>query len=153
MKTLVIILTSLCFFSCFGKDFKIVESTSQKWVGGIPGSGKGTNYVIKIVPYKNSDKLHIDKIWIGNKYFEVTPLTDPRNKKSTSFQEKDTLYIRIHHYIRTNMQGEVLKPKLSEENELPHEYEGEALLAFTYKGKRKYKVIKEFKKLKFIPYP
>ncbi len=153
MKNLVLILASLCLFSCFGKDFKIVEATSQKWVGGVPGSGKGTNYLIKILPYKSSDKLQIDKIWIGNKYFDITPLTDPKNKKSTNFEKNDTLYIRIHQYTRTNMQGEILKTKVKEENDVPEEYEGEALLSFTYKEKRKYKVIKEFKKLKFIPYP
>lgn len=153
MKNLIIILISLCLLSCFGKDFEIIEATSQKWVGGIPGSGKGTNYVIKVIPYKSSDKLQIDKIWIGNDYYEITPLTNPQNKNSTSFEMKDTLYIRIHKYIRTNMLGEIVKPNLKEGTEIPPEFEGDALLAFTYKGERKYKVIKEFKKLKFIPYP
>ena len=41
---------------------------------GAPGSGKGYNYVIKLLPYKGDDKLKIDKIWIGDNYFDhLTP--------------------------------------------------------------------------------
>ncbi len=152
MKYFVII-ASFCLFSCWGKDFQVIESTSQKWYGGTPGSGKGKNYVLKAVAYKSSDNLAINKIWIDGEFFEITPLTDRKDKNSTNFEPKDTLLIRVHQYTRTNMLGEVVKTEAKEGEEVPQEFEGAALIGYTYKGKQKYKVIEKFKELKLIAYP
>ena len=152
MKTLVIILTSLSLFGCFTKDFEVVDATSQKWIGGIPGAGKGTNYEIKVLAFKNSARLQIDKIWIGEEYYDISALKDSKKTKDTSFEKMDTLYIKVHKYIRTDREGVEIKTEVDQKNKLPKEYVGEALIGFTYKGKRKYKTIGSFKKLKFIPY-
>ncbi|NOZ45497.1 MAG: hypothetical protein GXO79_01820 [Chlorobi bacterium] len=152
MKTLIILLFSFCLFGCFSKDFKVIDATSQKWVGGIPGSGKGTNYVIKVISFKNNKYLHINQVWIGDEYYNVKALKNPALINETSFEKNDTLYIKIHKYIRTNMLGEVVKPKATEESKVPIKYDGAALIGYTYRGKKKYKEIKTFKELKFIPY-
>ena len=153
MKSLVILVLSFCLLGCLSKDFSIIEATSQKWVGGAPGSGKGVNYIITVVSGKDNEKLGIDKIWIGNEYYDIAALKNPNKKNEVKFNKGDTLFIKIHQYTRTNMLGDVIKKEVNEENKVPHEYDGDALLGYTIKGKRKYKVLKEFTKLKFIPYP
>ena len=122
MKTFLVIISAICLIGCFTKDFEIIEASSQKWIGGAPGSGKGTNYNIKVLPFKDSDKLQIDKIWIGNEYFEINALVDPKDTKNKSFEKNDTLYIKVHKYIRTGRHGEVAKNDENKENIVPEEY-------------------------------
>lgn len=152
MKTLTIVLfLSISCLFCFNK-FEIVEATSKKWTGGIPQAGYGTNYDITIVPNVNSDKLVFDRIWIGKKYFGVSTFQKGKKIRNNLFGKGDTISILINdRIVRRPLPYE--EKCLVEKHELPYKYEGEALLSYTYKGKRKFKIIEKFTKLKEDLYP
>ncbi len=154
MKILSIItLLSISSIMCFNK-FEIIDATSKKWTGGIPQAGYGTNYDITIVPKVNSDKLVFDRIWIGEKYFGVSTFQKGKDIRNNIFSKGDTISILVTDRIARKPLPYVEKGKcLVEKHELPYKYEGEALLSYTYKGKRKYIEISKFTKLKEDFYP
>jgi len=152
MKTFSILTIFFCFF-CFNK-FEIIEATSQKWHGGTRGSGYGTYYKITIIPKTNSNKLKFDKIWVGEKYFNISTFQKGKKMKNNLFEKGDTITIQINDRTVPKNFPHTEKDKcLIEKHELPHKYEGKALLSYTYKGKRKYKEITNFIKKTTLNYP
>ncbi len=135
---LVTVLVSTFFW--FG-DFTVVDATSQDWIGGARGSGKGTNYHITLVAKKCSSKLTIDQLWIGEDFYEVEVFKDLANRSDKSFERKDTLHLVVSKLIR---KGKVFGVSTYQK---PPEHVGEAIIGFVKNGKRKYKVIKKLTKL------
>jgi len=156
MKLLsIILLASLSLSSnlCFDK-FEIIETTSQRWTGGQRNTGYGTYYEINLIPKVNSEVLIFDQAWIGDKYFEISTFQKGKKMRNNLFGKGDTITIRINYSFSPKPLPYVEKEKcLTEKHEIPYKYEGEALISYTYKGKRKYKEIKEFKKLDALQYP
>jgi len=150
---LLISILSLPGSFCFDK-FEIIESTSQKWYGGQRDAGYGTYYEINIVPNANSESLKFDKIWIGEKYFEVSSYQKGKKIKNNTFSKGDTITININDRTVPNFSHQENTEKcLTEKHELPYKYQGKALLSFQYKDKSKYKEIEKFTILKELLYP
>ncbi len=160
MKLLSVILISLFSVtnnSCL-KKFELIKATSQKWHGGIKGSGYGTYYELTIVPNTNSDKLLFDRLWIGKKYFDIQSFQKGKKMRNNLFGKGDTITIRVNKSVKLKPMPFVRKDDnndkcLTEKHPLPKEYKGEALLSYVYKGKRKYFEIKHFTVLEPINYP
>ena len=154
MKSILIVtfFSFLCFF-CFNK-FEIIDATSQNWTGGIPQAGYGTKYELTIIPKTNSDKLEFDRIWVGGKYFNVYAFQKGKKMRNNSFGKGDTITIMINDRTIPELKNRPIKERcLVETHSLPHKYEGEALLSYTYNGKRKYTEIKGFKVKRELFYP
>lgn len=133
-----------------GDKFVIADATSQEWHGGREETGYGTYYELTIIPKTNSENLMFDKLWIGDKYFEIQCFQKGKRVKNNTFNEGDTITIQINDaYIPNKFQKE--KSKMKHED-LPLQYKGEALLSYKHKNKRKYKTIKSFKKLENLNY-
>lgn len=161
MKTVFLFLAiiSSVNISC-KKDFQFVSATSQRWHGGRIESGYGNKYEIKLIPNKSSDKITFDKIWIGEKYFEVKAVQNGRKVKEGIFDAGYEVSIIVNDLIKPKpMQNNKCITK--EEQDLinksktpvPFSYDGVALLSYTVKGKRKYFEVKEFTKLEEYYYP
>ncbi len=148
-QLLFILLVSCCM--C-GKDFEIIKSTSQKWYAGREIAGYGTYYKLTIVPQKKSDKMQFNTFWIGEKAFPVIAYTKNKNKtkiisEENKFAKNDTIYIVINDRTVVNSSKDTVNIAP------PYKFEGEALLGYTVKGKKKYHEIKQFTKLKTLNYP
>ena len=152
MKLLVTFLAILFSFSWFGNDFKIVDTSSQKYAGGREKSGYGTRYNIKLFAQKDSKKLKIDQLWIGEEYFDVKPIKNPKHKNDHEFSKNDTIYLYVKHHIHTD---EEMKKAQKEKKIVkpPYNYLGAALIGYKLRNKRKYKVIEKFTELKKVFYP
>ncbi len=155
MKLLaILILTSLSLTNslCFDK-FEVIKTTSQKWTDKQKSTAYGTNYEITIVPKVNSDELRFDKLWIADKYFQVSCYQKGRRVKNDTFGAGDTITIRVNDEIVPKSMTYVKNEDIENENTLPKEYKGEALLSYIYKGKRKYKIIDKFIIIEAVNYP
>lgn len=153
MKYLLFILSLLFIFPFCLKDFDVLEATSQKWTGGTPDSGKGTNYAVTMLAKTNHENLQIDQLWIGDNFYKVQPYKRTQNRRDTSFVKNDTIFIQANLLFQPDQKGVMLEVKNYENIEKPCDYDGEALIGYELKGKRKYKEIEKLKQLKYIPYP
>ncbi|MCF6185571.1 MAG: hypothetical protein L3J56_13300 [Bacteroidales bacterium] len=158
MKLLSVILISLFSvtnYSCL-KKFELIKATSQKWHGGIKGSGYGTYYELTIVPNSNSDNLVFDKLWIGKDYFDVQCFQKGKKMRNNLFAKGDTVTIRVN---KANNKYKPMPFITKEGNTViqkelpPINYKGAALLSYVYKKKRKYYEINKFTVSEPVFYP
>ena len=136
----------------FGTKVKLLEATSQEWAGGIYESGYGTNFKVTLIAKGNSEKLQVSDLWIGEDYFSVKAVKNLAKRNDLEFSRKDTLYVTAGFTHKPDKDGKYLR-KMGEQKVVPHEYDGVALLGYTWKGKTKYIEIDELKKLEKIIYP
>ena len=140
------------FFSLawFGNDFTVLEITSQKYSGGLEQSGHGTRYVVKLLAGKDSRKLKIDQLWIGDKYFAVKPVKDPKYRNNHEFFKNDTIFLYADDHVYPDM---VNKKENTVNIKLPYKYNGAALIGYKLRNKRRYKVVETITELEKIFYP
>lgn len=150
MKYLSILLLSLLF--SWGDKIQVIQSTSQEWVGGLRESGYGTNYKLIIKAKAGSDQLQIEDLWVGDIHMKVRVMTDPANPQSKTFKKGSQITVNAGIIYRP---GPDEKAQLLSADSLkrPFNFKGEGLLGYTYKGKKSYLVIADFKELKKIIYP
>lgn len=136
----------------------VLNSTAQKWSGGVKGSGSGINYRFTLITKFASTDLIIDKLWIDTTFHTV----EVKQKKSfdiNKYNSNDTIIIYASDYFkspdRPKFEGEdkqsteIEKPNIKP----PYNYNGAALIGYTLKGVRKYKVIDSIQKLNPLYYP
>lgn len=136
----------------FGPKFKLVEASSQEWAGGRYETGFGTYYKMTLITRGGSEKLQVEDLWIGDSFFEVKALKNPANKSDLIFAKRDTVYVKWSLNFKPDKEG-VSKQVVGAQKEPPFEFNGEALLGYTWKGKKKFFEIKDFRKLEKIIYP
>ena len=151
MKTILFSFVALVVF-LFGSKIKVVDATSQQWAGGRYESGFGTDYKITFITKKKSDKIKIDELWVGDDFFEVHAVKDLAHRSDHSFSRKDTIYITAGVKFKPDGHGKDVKVK-GLTKPAPRELNGEALIGYTYRGKRKYIRIEKFRVLEKIIYP
>ncbi len=139
-------------FLFFGAKVKLVDSTSQEWYGGRYESGRGTDYSLTLKARAGSDKLVIDKLWVGEELYEASALKDFARRTEKSFEKGDTIYVRAGKKLLPDEQG-VMKNVSGKKIKPPKSFSGSALLVYTWKGKQKFLEIKEFRVLEKIIYP
>lgn len=151
MKLLIAALMAfICLFSA--PKVKIVDATSQEWYGGRYETGRGTDYIIKIKARGGSENLVIDKLWVGEDFYEVIAIKNPAKKADHYFEKGDTLYIMAGKKIQPDINGSMVKVT-GKTLKTPKEFAGAALLVYTWKGKEKFLEVKEFRILEKIIYP
>ena len=153
MKFIAIIL--LCFFGWFSSTpFKYVETTQQTAMGGRQESGKTIHFEVKLVASHSSTKLKFNKLWIGTDEVEIhLRAADGGFLKDNSFSKKDTITLIAYKRYLPNKGGALIYRKMEGSANIPKEYQGVALLSYSYKGKTKYWEIKKIKKLPNVNLP
>ncbi len=157
MKFLVLFLGLFCIFSC--PKLELMNASESSWVGGRFDSGKGTNYTVRLVAKKSSEKLHIDQMWLKKDsatflYFPVKPQRQLKDFSITNeFAKNDTIYIQANRTQRPNEEGVMEEVVNAEYVNVPYVFEGEALIGYTWKGKRRYMEISGFDKKETVYYP
>ena len=136
----------------FGSKVKLLEATSQKWAGGIYEAGYGTNFKVTLIAKGSSEKLQVSDLWIGEDHFSVKAVKNLAKRNDLEFSKKDTLYVVAGFTFKPDKDGRYIK-KMGDQKPVPREYEGVALLKYTWKGKEKYKEIDKLKELQKIIYP
>jgi len=147
-----LLLFSLFSTSALSQKLTIISATSQKWQGGAFGSGGGINYSIKMIAPRASADFKIDKIWIGEKYYEPV-VNKGLPKLEKDFAKGDTIQLSAAHYIpgeRDKKEGNIPEEK---NIPCPKKYKGDALISYTLKGKRKYFILKKIEALQQLNYP
>lgn len=152
MKALLFIF--LCFFGWFSTSHpKIIDATEQYSAGGRAESGIAITYTIKMIASQSSDILTIDQIWIDSTYFKAQPYKQNSDLSfSQTWEKGDTLFLKVTKRKLPDDKG-TLKDFNGPIKALPYKYEGQALIGYTLKSKRKYIIVKEIKKLPRKYYP
>jgi hypothetical protein len=150
MKILTFVLMALAMAG--GGKFKVTESTSQEWVGGLQQSGYGTDYMLVMKVKAGFDKLQIDELWVGDLRLPARAVTDLKDMSTKNFKKNDIVYVRAGVTWKPDQDGQ-MRVVAGEKKDKPVDYKGEGLIGYTYKGKRGYEVITSFKVLEKIIYP
>jgi len=148
MKILGFILLFL-FGIFFSQPFNIVQSTRQVVNGGRMETGSSEIFLIKMVAKKPSTKLQFEDLWIGVTYYSIKAShQNPDNSISNDFEKGDTIYIQAVKRSIPDMHGNLQVQEPTNKKNVPIEYEGNALIGYTFKGVQHYAIIKDFQKLK-----
>jgi hypothetical protein len=127
---------------------KLISASSENWLSGTNGGGKGTEYYIKI-KILSSNKVEFDSLFTNKKGFK-TYLANP-NKGITStpitVSKNDTITVRVSDITFPN------RPIVSQNNVSIKKFKGEALLKYYDDGKINYLLIKNISKTKSINRP
>ncbi len=138
--------------SCL-EQFEIVNATKMDWKGGQKETGYGTYYEINILTKTNSENLIFDKLWIGEKYFEISCFQKGKRIKNNTFGTNDTITIQVNDRIVPKSITNIETENNNSDHLKSPDYNGDALLSYTFKGKRKYFEIEKFTQLETQYYP
>lgn len=123
--------------------FRIVRSTSQEWVAGIRGGGKGTDYFFK-VEITTDDDLHFDTVWMKNRAYALFATKEKPGISSQPivFSKGDVIVLSASevHYENEQSQGFI-------EQDPPQSIAGDALIGFRVNGNSMYFNIQEIEVL------
>lgn len=147
----ILLLPVFCLLSvnsCEKKNIRLTEATSQEWMGGAPGSGRGINYVVKFIIPKNIN-VEADSMWVNQKVLKL---------KTVRQQNNDTLVLKATEFIslphpKKNMESQNNEVKKELPVTPPQKIKGAALLRYFINNKPYYFTIKEFKQMTTISYP
>lgn len=135
----------------WGSKIKVMESTSQEWVGGLQESGYGTNYKLNITVKAGSDKLQINDLWVGDIHMK-TRVINPVNPSARDFKKGTTITVRAEVTFRPGADAKIRQLNAGDVRK-PFNFKGQGLLGYTYKGKAYYLEIPDIKELEKIIYP
>ena len=141
-------------------DISIIYATSQKWHGGIRGSGGGTNYEICITADRSPGIL-IDELWIGKIWHGIKLGHKSGNQTSAVKSVIDTIYIYTSDYRKdpdfknTQVKDtvQIKKPDTTGLKTPPFIYQGVALIGYKFGNLRKYKAVSTFVSKPTLNYP
>ncbi len=135
-----------------GAKVKLLDATSQEWYGGQYESGRGTDYKISLLAGGGSDELVLDELWLGEDFYEIKAVKNLARKSDLKFEKRDTIYVQAGKKYKPDENGRMVKVA-GKSVEPPKEYNGVALMGYTWKGKRKYIEIEKLRVLEKIIYP
>jgi hypothetical protein len=128
------------------EHFEILQVTSQEWISGVQGGGKGINYKvsIKIITHKN---VEFDSIWVAGKKLNIKPEKGPGLKLA----KNDVVTLLASDYkgssgTRLNKEEEKIYSAI-DMHKLPFEFKGAALIKYIVDGSEKYSEIANIKVL------
>lgn len=143
------------------EGFVIISSYSQKWQGGVKGSGGGIKYNFELLASYPSSQLIIDQVWIGQQYFDASASRKFPKTAADGFNKGDTIYVYINYMTKvpdhaniaetTDGQKEIQESMSSIPP--PYAYKGEALIGYKINGSRKYKEITQVTAKSPLYYP
>jgi hypothetical protein len=147
MRFLFILLLSICCRSG-NKGVEFIEATQQRWVAGIRGGGAGINYEFSFKAFAPSGSLIFEGLWVGSDYLPFTASRPFPAFPSDGFKKGDTVLIQATRFLAV----EGFVPPELEAKAPPYSYQGEALLTYTLKGKKKHCIVKGIKNIKKLEY-
>jgi hypothetical protein len=143
MKALpVFFLLAICVAcTATAQSVKLINSTHQRWSGGVAGrSGDRYGFTIEFSKYKKEPVP--DTLWIGKKPFaiKVGENNSFRNGNTKLTRSKNKLTLEINENITKNEYYNPNEPPQQQPNtsQPPKQYNGVALLSYTYKGHHHY---------------
>lgn len=152
MKFLVV-LGFFLFSWLFPAPIKFIESSKQEAYAGHRASGKSIHYLVKFIANKPSSKVSFDKMWIGADHIEIKAYTKSNtNVISTAFEKGDTVFVDAYQHFRPDKEDNLIMVT-NDFPKVPKEYKGQAFIQYTYKGKVKYFIVKEFIEKEKVYYP
>lgn len=160
INALLIIAITFLASSC-SVQYAVESATVQEWVGGAPGSGGGSNYVVS-VGKKGSSQVTINSVWLGDREkgvladFRVFADSSMRTVKNDGF---DLAMFRVETSVKNRrretrddpggIEGEQAAP-----SGLPAEFQkGMVINYINSKGKEGHLIIQDFKRLEPLIYP
>ncbi|MBN2890549.1 MAG: hypothetical protein JXL97_01655 [Bacteroidales bacterium] len=152
-KMFLVLFLFVGFSSIAQEGFHITSATKQGWAGGQAQSGYGTNYVFDFITTCNSSNLKINKVWIDDRFYSVDYYLSNKQEVVDSFSENDTLSFRVSY--RAYWKGYSLDDYDLDYNvaDPPIDFNGEALIEYTFLNKNYFYVIKELEELPYLAYP
>jgi hypothetical protein len=155
MKVITLLFSISFLTNIYAQEFEIIETTAQKWAGGQEQTGHGVLYTITLKTKKNSQKLILDKLWVGSDFFTIKPYKHTGNENVENFNDGDTLFTNARSRIAPSrlVDDEKDIKQYIEKEKPPFNYKGIALIGYIYKGKRKFKSIEAFIELKPVYHP
>ena len=151
MKRLLILFgISLFFVGVSAQNIKFLKGTEQHWVGGVCCS-YGTNYIMYLESSDTVNFIHIDTVWIGDKFF----VEGGQNRLDLfkNVRKGITTYRITALSSWSNKNDSDLKIVEETKGPKPPHYKGKACLIY-YSGKqRKFIPVPEFMKLNTVNYP
>jgi len=153
MKILGFILLFL-FGIFFSTPFKMIKTTKQEQMAGRQESGTATVFTFKLIAKKPSSKLQFSDLWIGTRYYAIEASHQkPDHSISNDFEKGDTIYFQATERYLPNENGELVLQESAQKKNVPIEYEGRALIGYTFKGKKHYYAVKDFEILENLNLP
>ena len=123
--------------------FTMIRSTSQEWVAGIRGGGRGTDYFFKLEITTDQD-LQFDTVWMKNRAYALFATKEKPGGSSQPivFSKGDVIVLSASevHYEQAQSQGFI-------EQGPPQSFAGDALIGFRVNGSRMYFSIQEIELL------
>lgn len=99
------------------ESFLIGRATSQTWVGGVQGSGSGTDYRFKLTLLGQTLPT-ISELWIGQRRFEPS-LHFPPGETAETVTQGDELELRCHFRREPIFEGEPFESEIIDWQDLP----------------------------------
>jgi len=135
------------------KVLEVISATSRYSCAGIPGAGCTTSYSIKLSAKLASNKIKIDRFWVGKEYLSPN-IKNITKVELAEFSKNDSILLVASK--RTNVDKRVI-PNYEEEKvvtySVPYEYKGVALISYVYNKKRRYLEVESIKVLPPVYYP
>jgi hypothetical protein len=155
IKFSFLFLIGFCCLTCFAQPFKVVKATRQKWSGGVAGRW-GINYYIEI---KTNLKTPLpDTLWINNTTYPLDFSGKSYSNKCTfdSVTHKIVFEISVSEEHNDSFRrGPLVKKDTAKKGqEKPtRQFQGVALISYSYQKKQHFLTINSFSELKPIEYP
>jgi hypothetical protein len=123
--------------------FTMIRATSQEWVAGIRGGGRGTDYSFKLEIATDQD-LQFDTVWMNNRAYALFATKEKPGGSSQPivFSKGDVIVLSASevHYEQAQSQGFI-------EQDPPQSFAGDALIGFRVNGSRMYFSVQEIELL------
>lgn len=146
MKALLLMLVVLTSIgSC--DHLKVIEGTSQKWVGGVPNPPRGVTYNLSLIALRNSTELKVDQLWVNDEYYRVNGVKKLPALPVDGFEVNDTIYI-----VATKVDGSE-RAMENQPQKRPEGFDEEWIVGYQINGKRKYLGTNAVKVLKSMSKP
>ena len=129
--------------------FKIIEATAQSWAGGMPQSGSGIQYTIKLI-ITEKKKIEFKKIWIKQQEEDLEVFALGKIEKKI-FTKGDSLILKCNR--KNKYQADGIIPLVDSTKLPPKPYMGLCQFEYSVNKKSAYFRIPKFKKLETLNYP
>lgn len=159
MINCIYIACAISLFCCTGllstrdeHPFKVQDATSQEWIAGVRGGGRGITYTIRI-QVTAASSIVFDSIWINNKQLKIDVKKGENLQAPTTLAVNDTLTL-----IASDATGRTPIDRMQEERapaatppvQPPIAHSGAGLLGYSVGGTKRYFVLTQIQQLPAI---
>lgn len=128
------------------RDLEVLGATSQEWISGVPGGGRGITYRLTI-KIKTSRPVTFDALWVAGKKLDTQPVkAAPSEPSATAGNGVVTLRassFRGRSGLPGRHEEQKPEPPPADAAKAPVAYQGAALLRYEVQGTARYVAIPE----------